>query len=296
MDCSIVVSTRDRAERLRRCLGAIARIRSDHEWELVVVDNGSTDGTQEVLDAFEERAPVPVTRRFESQPGLGRARNLGCRAARGEVIAVTDDDCYPEPDYVTEVMEVFARHRVGYIGGRILLHDPSDAEITVRPETEPELLPAHYFPRAGFVQGANMAFRRSVFADIGGFDPAMGAGTPYPCEDIDFCARASDRGWNGGYFPGPTVRHHHGRKPGPDVRRLRRLYHQGRGGYYAKTLLDCPTLRISCLKWWYWSLSSQDPGATGREVAYALRFGADRAIGKLPGRSNDRGEDGLRAG
>lgn len=290
MDCSIVVCTRNRAERLRRCLRAVGRIRSDHDWELVVVDNASTDATREVLDAFEGDASIPVTRAFESRPGLGRARNTGCRAARGEIIALTDDDCYPEPDYVDRVMDVFARHSVGYAGGRILLHDPGDAEITVRPETEPELLPAHYFPWAGFVQGANMAFRRRVFSDVGGFDPMMGAGTPYPCEDIDFCARASDRGWNGGYFPGPTVRHHHGRKPGPEVRRLRRRYHQGRGGYYAKTLLDCPTLRVSCLKWWYWSVSSQPPGATWREAAYALRFGVERAIAALRGRSIDMEE------
>ena len=104
LDLSIVLATRDRAHRLETTLERVARMRSRHEWELVVVDNGSTDDTPAVVREFAVRAPMPVVQVDEPRAGLGRARNAGVRASSGALVAVTDDDCYPREDYVDAVV------------------------------------------------------------------------------------------------------------------------------------------------------------------------------------------------
>jgi hypothetical protein len=98
--------------------------------------------------------------------------------------------------------------------------------------------PAGTYLPCGEVQGSNQAYRREVLEAIGGFDPRMGVGTPFGCEDIDTAARASYAGWDGIYDPRPVVRHHHGRKNGEGYRRLRTVYADGEGAYYAKCILD----------------------------------------------------------
>lgn len=284
LDLSLVVTTRNRAHRLPATLRWLSEIRSERLWELVLVDNGSTDRTAALLEDFAASAPMPVRTVSEPERGLGRALNAGVRAARGEIVATTDDDCYPRPDYVEAVVSVFERHDVGYIGGRVLLYDDRDARVSVFEGQVPHLLPAGFFPYPGFIGGGNLAFQRAVFDDIGGFDPELGAGTSFPCEDIEFCARASTAGWHGGYFPGPTVYHHHRRRPGRDEERVGRAYARARGAYYAKVLVDHPTLRIPCLRWWYWSLSSTQLSYTLREVVWAIRYLSHRALSRAPRR------------
>lgn len=271
-ELSLVVATRNRAGRLPRTLESFAAMESDRAWELVVVDNGSTDETRGIVEAFAASAAIPVEYVFEPEPGLGRARNAGIGASRGEIVATMDDDCYPRPDYVDVVLGVFETHDVDFIGGRVLLHDESDVAVSILDREVVQHLPPDTFPYPGFIGGANHAFRREVFRDIGGFDPDLGAGTPFPCEDADFCARASVRGWRGGYFPEATVFHHHGRKTEAEAEAVRRSYAAARGAYYAKVLLDAPSLRRQCLKWWYWSLSSLPTSHTARELLSALRY------------------------
>ena len=235
-EVSIVICSRNRAQQLRRALDAVAQIRTQHDWEIVVVDNGSTDETPEVIAAA--RASLPGLRSVvEQRRGLGAARDCGWRAARGRLVALTDDDCYVEPDYVDNVVAAFAeRPAAGCIGGRILLFDPSDAEVTIDTRETPVRLEPRRFLPAGSLHGANLCFRRSTLEQIGGVDPELGAGTPFPCEDIDAVAATLWLGQEAWFDPRPVVRHHHGRKAG-DVPKLKRGYDQGRGAYYAKYLL-----------------------------------------------------------
>lgn len=234
---SLVVCTRNRGARLPETLRALAAVRSAHAWELVLVDNGSTDETPRILRDFAAVAPVPVTLVHERRAGLANARNAGVAAARAPILAFTDDDCYPEPDFVDRWLDVFTDRRVGYGAGRILLHDPADAPVTIRTDPAPRRIRPRSHVRAGLVQGANMAFRREVLETAGGFDPALGPGAPFNCEDVDIAARASALGFEGGYFPGPVVRHHHRRRPGPELERLLHSYDHGRGAYWASLLL-----------------------------------------------------------
>jgi len=79
-----------------------------------------------------------------------------------------------------------------------------------------------------------MAFRASCLADAGPFDPQFGAGAEFAGEEWEVVLRASKKGWGGGYFPGPTVLHDHGRAPGMDEARHMRSYDYGAGAVYAK--------------------------------------------------------------
>lgn len=91
---------------------------------------------------------------------------------------------------------------------------------------------------SGKIQGANMIVQRTVFERIGGFDPEFGAGTRFRCEDIDLVARASMAGFTGAHIPELVVYHHHGRKVGPQTRRLERENDYACGAYYAKFILN----------------------------------------------------------
>jgi glycosyltransferase involved in cell wall biosynthesis len=238
VELSVVVSTRDRAAQLPDCLDSIARLRCDAAWEIVVVDNGSSDATPETLARFAATAPIAVQLVHEPRAGLGNARNAGVAAARGAVLVFTDDDCYPAPDFLDAWRAVFADPAVGYGAGRILLHDPDDFPITISWVDHAVSLPAGAYIWPGLVQGANMAFRRTVLDRLGGFDPALGPGGVFNFEDLDISSRASMAGFAGGFFTEPTVYHHHRRRAGPAVDALRRSYAHARGAYYTSLLLQ----------------------------------------------------------
>jgi GT2 family glycosyltransferase len=273
---SLIVCTRNRSSSLRACLEYIGRLESAGEWELVIVDNGSSDGTPKLLKSFSEQAPFRVVVVEEPRNGLGRARNAGIAAATGEILAFTDDDCYVSPDFLKQTLEVFKDQRIEYVGGRVLLYDPTDLPETIRTETKIRLIEPHSFIRAGELQGANMAVRKSLVAEIGAFDPEFGAGSRFCSgEDVDFQARASASGAMGIYHPGPLVWHHHGRKPGKRYQKLMRGYHYGRGAYYSKFILN-PGTRTLFLKNWYWEARNQirdgKPDAILREIAGAFHY------------------------
>lgn len=271
---SLVVASRDRAPQLRETLARLAGLEASLPWEVVLVDNGSTDDTLRVMRSFERQAPVPVRVVEERTPGWGAAKNTGVRASRGKIVVSIDDDCYPAPDYLDAVSEAFEDPDVGYIGGRILLDDPTDRPVTINTLSEPRTLPPRSHVPAGLIQGANMAFRREVFDRIGGFDELFGAGAAFSGGDVEFAARASARGWKGAYVPEALVYHAHGRKTEEAARRLLRWYDRGRGAYYVKMILDSP-LRAEYLKRWWWSSDRRRAWQLLRElrggVAYLAR-------------------------
>jgi glycosyltransferase involved in cell wall biosynthesis len=236
MDVSLIICTRDRHHQLARCLESVRLLTFNRPWELILVDNGSTDETAAVVSEFIETANVRAIYLFEPRRGKSTGLNTALEAASGNILAFTDDDCYPAPDFLHQIWSAFDDPSVGYIGGRITLHDPADYPITIYESMTPRTFPARSFVSAGCIQGANMAFRRRVLVDIGGFDPLFGPGTPLVAEEIDVAGRASAMGWKGEYHPEVVVRHHHGRKAA-DVAALWKSYAMGRGAYHMKLLL-----------------------------------------------------------
>src|SRR5262249_40759941 len=149
INVSLIIATRDRSRQLGRCLDAVAALQFKGAWELVLVDNGSTDDTAGVIKQFRGSAAFPVRSLFEPQPGLGNAHNAGLAIARGEIVAFTDDDCYPEPDFLSRVWAAFQNSTIGYITGRILLHDSNDYPITINESKTPVSFPGRSFLDVG---------------------------------------------------------------------------------------------------------------------------------------------------
>ena len=271
MDLSIIVCTRNRASRLAETLKHYEAFTTKRAWELLFIDNASTDDTRDILSRHPLISQVVNVTRV----GLGAARDHGWRLAQAPVIAFTDDDCYPAPDFVDRMLEVFEEHpEVGVVGGRIELWDKAALPLTIDTRETPERLAPKTFVAAGALLGANLAMRRTVLETIGGFDPMLGAGTPFPAEDIDVIAAALWAGFEGRYDPRPMVFHDHGRVTGEHERAIWRSYHAGRGAYYAKYMLR-PDTRSTYARHWLCS-ALREPTRAARELASGLRYVRDR--------------------
>jgi glycosyltransferase involved in cell wall biosynthesis len=245
MEISLIICTRNRCGQLARCLESIRKIHFDRRWELIIIDNGSTDETASVVYGFARTTSISLRYAVEFKRGTGHAKNAGLGIAQGDIAAFTDDDCYPEPDFLSKIWSVFTDPAIGFIGGRVVLHDSDDYPISVNESTIAQTFPCNSFIHAGVVIGANMAFRLDILKNIGGFDPLFGAGSPFPAaEDADVVARVSAAGWKGLYAPEVTVRHHHGRKAA-DIPSLMKAYDIGRGAYHMKLLMKGGHL------WWF---------------------------------------------
>jgi len=235
---SVIICSRNRVATLKNCLRAISSEEMEKAGgELILVNNGSTDQTEQVMRHFRESSPFPVEVVNEPTRGLGRAKTSGLARAAGETIIFTDDDCYLAGGYLLRASTVFASGTFDYCGGRILLYDETDSRYGCNQQEELRIIPPFSFIGAGEIQGANMVVHRRVVDKIGGFDSMLGAGTPFRCEDIEFCARASMAGFAGAHVPDLVVYHHHGRKPGPDIQMLADMGDYARGAYYMKFLL-----------------------------------------------------------
>ena len=251
---SLIVCTRNRLSGFRPTLGMLLELRCRVPWQLIIVDNGSTDGTGEWVRAMTSSRSGWIDVLSEPSVGVSRAKNRGLSHARGEIIAFTDDDCYPTESYLNDLLDVFATPGVDYCGGRVLLHDPTDLPVTIKTSDTPEVFPAHSYIPTGAIHGANMAFTRRVVQAVGPFDVMFGPGAlTRAAEDSDYLLRASWCGFTGMYSPKPTVRHHHKRKTQADYVSINRTYDFGRGAYYAKHMCARRTRHLMAQRWW-WSV------------------------------------------
>jgi glycosyltransferase involved in cell wall biosynthesis len=243
---SLILCTKNGGARLGTCLAHLDALDAPPEFELVLVDNGSDDGESlERLRAFGASTRHPTTVLVEKRPGLSAARNAGLAAAKGDILLFTDDDCYADPGLVRDWTAVFADGRIGYGTGRILRFNPAHAMAGCIESPDPKPFPAGRFVPRGWLQGSNMAFRRACFDAIGRFDERLGAGAPFAAgEDWDMSIRAGFAGFEGGYFPEPTVWHDHRRTEADAVLRMR-SYDIGAGAVLAKHLAGPHGARVA---------------------------------------------------
>jgi len=269
---SLIICTRNRSSRLNKTLNSIIPMSCPGPWELVIVDNGSTDDTSSVIHQFQRRFHHKLVAVMEQRPGVGHARNTGWTHAGGDIVAFTDDDCYPAESFLASVTQCFEENeRIGFVGGRVLLYDPTDYRITIQEQTKRQLLKPKSFVPAGLIHGANLSIRRTALATAGGFDGRLGYGTPFVCEDVDIQARILANGWYGAFDPRPVVYHHHGRKTEADANQLTKIYDHGRGAYYVKGLLD-KRIRFTYLKNWLKLIRRQALRITFRELVAGAKF------------------------
>jgi len=240
---SIVVCTRDRPRSLERCLKSLARLEYP-TYEVIVVDNASIS---EATRQLAHTAGVRYVR--EERPGLDWARNCGYKAARYDIVAYTDDDTEVDPRWLAGLGAAFEDPAVRAVSGLVLpAAMDTEAEVlfelcyggmgkgTTSREWDPALLSASQRIGAHHLGvGANMAFRRSLLQELGGFDTALDVGTPsHGGGDLDIFHRSLMAGAVVRYQPAALVRHHHRR----DMLGLRRqLTDNGRAfGVYLLTI------------------------------------------------------------
>jgi glycosyltransferase involved in cell wall biosynthesis len=214
---SIVIATYKRAADLRETLASLSGLRPDGPWEVIVVDNNSPDDTREVVDEAARTFPVDLRYLFEREQGRSPALNAGIRAARGDIIATTDDDVRVPPDWLNRAAEGLDRLRCDYVGGRVLpiwggprpvwLPNHGGKQWAVIALLDYGDQPIEFGARVPL--GVNMAFRRSAFDAAGLFDPNTGrkAGTLLGQEVREWCIRARAAGVRGFYVPEMRLEH-----------------------------------------------------------------------------------------
>ena len=232
VDVSVVICTHDRARLLDGALAALAAQDTPPGlgWEMVVVDNNSRDDTPAVVERRAPGFPVRLRRVFEARQGLSLARNTGVAAVAGRIVAFTDDDGRPAPDWLAAVVRAFEEWTADIVGGRILLEWPGPVPAWLERERglhrilgRLEIDYAHTITAgAGPPQiwGTNMAFRRAVLVASAGFDPRRGlvGDKLYRGEETALIAGLIQAGRRAVFDPRLVVRH--------DVRpeRMRRGY------------------------------------------------------------------------
>jgi glycosyltransferase involved in cell wall biosynthesis len=236
---TFIVCTRNRASILPMALNAIAAEASAHpsEIDLVIVDDGSSDNTRSVLAAWAECASLQVSIVELPRRGLAAARNAGMAAAKGRLLAFTDDDCVLAPGYMRDLRGHYGKDAEAVIrGGRVELGDPKDLPFTVKTsDTRVRMRPGMH--PGTVVLGCNMVIPRIVADVVGTFDERFGAGTRFKAgEDADYVYRAHLMGIAVEYVPDMAVRHFHGRREYAEVLRLSTGYFLGNGALYAKHL------------------------------------------------------------
>lgn len=253
MKLSVIVATKDRADAIVPCLDSIAaafaRAAPLHA-EIVIVDNGSTDATAEVIrDWISRNSATPVKSLLEPLPGKARALNRAVRVAEGELLAFTDDDCRLHCDYVNDLLRYAGTDTELVLrGGRIELGDAEDLPFTIN--TDPM---RRRWSRAsnsarsdyiiGRINGCNMVMRRALVERLGPFDENFGVGSRIGSgDDADFIFRTYLAGVPIEYVPDMTVYHHHGRRSVEAGHALWRKYMIGSGGLYAKYFFVHPYL------------------------------------------------------
>lgn len=237
LDVSVIVCTRNRSGAITRLLEQLEHlvVPAGLRWELIVVDNASTDDTASMLASHRTSLPMHVV--HENVPGLSRARNTGIAAARGDLLLFTDDDCLPDAHWLATIHDEFARSpSLGVLGGRVELFDLRDRPTTTRTSRERGEISAA-FNLDGII-GCNLSFRRSALAVTGPFDVGLGGGTGAGAgEDVDFVYRSLRAGLRVEYSPDALVYHNHGRRTDAQVRALNRAYTVARGALFCKYVM-----------------------------------------------------------
>lgn len=218
MDVSILICTWNNDKRLDKTLEYICgmRVSKEIEWEVVAVDNNSTDSTKEVIQSFDNLLPIKYV--YEPVQGLARAHNAGLDVVKGDLILFTDDDVEPSQKWLMAYWEAYQDRKEGYyFGGAI------ESEYEGKPPDEDLMrvafpsvagldlgLTAHEVSAARFI-GPNWACPSKYLEQAGEFDEKLGLNPAKDGvgvgEETDMMNRLEKLGIRGWYVPGAKIKH-----------------------------------------------------------------------------------------
>jgi len=198
---SVVIAGYNEEKHIAGCIEAL--LKSDYpksKTEIIVVSDGSKDNTVKIAKKY----PVKVVA-YKENRGLSYARNIGAENAKGEIIAYTDGDCRVDVDWLYHIARSFDNENIGCVGGPNITppEDPFLAQCTARAPG----CPTHVLiddTKADHVPGCNMAFRKSVLKEIGGFNEIFRIAG----DDVDVGWKLQKAGYIVKYNPAAQVMHH----------------------------------------------------------------------------------------
>jgi len=217
LHASVIVCSYNRAQSLADTIDCLAKqeLPDSIEWEVIIVDNNSSDDTRKVVESAQQDF-AQLKYEFEGQQGLSHARNHGIASACGDIILFTDDDVCPEADWIQQTLQGMDTYKCDACGGYIApvwevpppswltqrfhgflaikMHSTEPYEISVKTDTP---------------FGANMAFKKEIFADLGLFDTTRGrkGNVLASGEDGELFQRLLDHSYKVMYLPKAQVHH-----------------------------------------------------------------------------------------
>lgn len=220
-DCSIIIPVWNKREFTEQCLAELSRVTSGISYEVIVVDNHSTDDTAQFLDQLG--GDIQIIRNSENL-GFAKACNQGARAARGRFLVFLNNDTIPLENWLAALVEEVTSHPdVGIVGSKLLYEDDTIQHAGVVFSREEGLLPYHLYRRFHrdhpvvnrrrtfqCVTAACMLIRREIFETEGGFDEGFRNGF----EDVDLCLKVIEKNWQIVYQPLSVLYHLESQTPG----------------------------------------------------------------------------------
>ena len=209
---SVIVPTRNRLDVLRQAVAALCAQQYPRDgFEIVVVDNASSDGTATWLESIVAERGPRVRWLREAKPGSHYARNRGFAAATGQIVALIDDDIVVAPDWLERLVAVYQNPQVGCAGGRIRIkwiNGRPDSHITPFSSRLGELDLGEETAFVESVNAGNLSARRDVLIRVGGYNPCNAPGDSLVGDgEAGLCRKVRRAGYAIMYVPAATAWH-----------------------------------------------------------------------------------------
>ncbi|MCP3857416.1 MAG: glycosyltransferase [Actinomycetia bacterium] len=278
---SVVIPVRNGGPWLAEQLTSLVAQTHTGKWELIMVDNGSTDDTVAVAESFADRIDLKVVPAHE-QAGINYARNTGIAASVGELIVHCDADDIAEPGWLDALVTAAADHHL--VGGRLDEEILNQGQDVWRPRVPTDRL--HQLDWLPFVIGANLAVWREALDAVGGWNEEFVGGN----DDLDLSFRIQLDGWRIGYCSDAVIQYRHRAGLGALFRQFRNygrmdplLHRDFRAAGHPPSTVPSALKRYVCLVLGIPSLA-RGPEARG-EWTHTLAFTLGRLEGSLKART-----------
>ena len=200
---SVVIPTYNRSGILPLCLDSLFNQTYPKDcYEIIIINDGSKDNTEDVLREFEKKAPCDFIWASQKNQGITRAENFGLSKAKGAIVCFTADDCITDKNWILHLVNGFITDTIGAVGGKVVSYQiitPIQQFIE-----DSGVLDQETFAKRNTLITGNAAYWRHILITIGGFDSHLNA-----CEDLDISIKTQRLGYTLRFIPDAIVQHDH---------------------------------------------------------------------------------------